>query len=325
MHITTHLHHPNAIKALSLSASLVVAFQVAYSLVNGSAACLNEGCKVVERLTVVPPLLLNIVGLVFFQSVFWSMRLLEKHPSRRDGWVGLLLLAGLAVEAVLLAYQLFVAKAMCSYCLLVLALVVALNVAAGVRQLISGMATLAAVVMAFSLLVFMPTRVLPQNYSFELGTYGVRTCETPSKKIFLFFSADCPHCQNVIQELENCNSCELYLNPVENVNALKLTGVERRPSYAPEVNRLMLALFGISEVPVLVVKNLEGYTFIRGEKNIISYIRLACFRQEPVLYLNRGTEPGAPDITLFSDKDENCSIDISCEGKGTDGQSTSSP
>jgi uncharacterized membrane protein len=325
MSVSNYLHHPKIIKALSLTASLVVAFQIAYSLLKGGPACLNEGCRVVESLTVVPPLVLNIAGLVFFQLVFWSFRFLEAHPTHRDGWIGLLLLSGLAVEAVLLAYQLFVARAMCSYCLLILAFVIALNVAAGIRQLVSGLATLAAVVAAFSLLAFMPARVLPQNYSFELGTFGVRSCEAPSKKIYLFFSSDCPHCHRVIRELENCNSCELYLNPVENVNSLELEGVVRRPSYSPEINRLMLAVFGISEVPVLVVKNREGYTFIKGENNILSYVRLACFQQEPVFYLDRQNETRTSDITLFSDKEENCSIDISCSEKGGAGQSTEQP
>lgn len=182
--------HPRAIRALSLAASLVVAAQIAYSLIEGAPACLNEGCRVVESLTLVPPLLFNIAGLAFFQAVFWSFRLPGAQPSRRDGWLGLLLLSGLAAEAVLLAYQLFVARAMCSYCLLVFAFVLALNTAAGARQLVSALAVLAAVLAAFSSLAFMPSRVLPRNYSFELGTYGVRTCDAPSKKIFLFFSSD---------------------------------------------------------------------------------------------------------------------------------------
>ena len=75
----------------------------------------------------------------------------------------------------------------------------------------------------------------------------------------------------------------------------------------------MLSLFGIDQVPVLVVRTEEGYTFVKGEKNIIAYVRLACFRQEPVMFLEHPPAGRSEDITLFSEDDANCSIDINCD------------
>jgi len=59
---------------IALSASLVIAVQIIYSLVNGSTLCPNEGCELVERLTAISPLYFNILGLLYFQFVYWSFR-----------------------------------------------------------------------------------------------------------------------------------------------------------------------------------------------------------------------------------------------------------
>lgn len=321
---TTTRH--NIIRVLSMISSLLIASQIAVILVSGTAVCPNAGCTVVERLTVVSPLIFNVVGLLYFLSIFWISGWSRRRSGHHEAVLSFLLLAGLAAEGVFLGYQIFVARALCSYCLTVFACVVALNLAAGLRQLVSGMAALTAVVAAFSLLVFLPAQVRPDNYSFKLGTYAVRTCAAPSKEIFLLFSSECPHCQNVIRELENCNSCELNLNPIDKIENLDLAGVQRRPGYSPQINRLMLALFGIDEVPVLVVKSSEGYSFVKGEKNIISYIRVACFQQEPVMFLPHSTTTSRQqDITLFSEDDQNCSLDINCEDKDAGNRSLPAP
>ena len=313
------------LQILAMISSLLVASQIAYSLFKGSAICLNTGCTIVERLTVVSPLIINILGLLFFQAVFWLSRWRERFSHQSDNLLFFLLLSGLAAEGVLLGYQIFVARALCGYCLTVLVCVLALNLVAGVRHMVSGMAAMGAIVGAFSLLVFLPTQVLPENYSFKLGTFAVCSCESPSKEIFLLFSSDCPHCHTVIQELENCNSCQLNLNPIDKIDALDFPNAKLQPSYSPEINRLMLALFGINQIPVLVVKNPEGYSFIKGEKNILSYVRLACFQQEPVMILESSAGSSQDGISLFSEDDQNCSIDIRCEEQTGESDRLQSP
>ena len=47
---------------IALLASLVVGGQIASILLQGKSVCLNEGCQVVEQLTRVPPLFLNLLG-----------------------------------------------------------------------------------------------------------------------------------------------------------------------------------------------------------------------------------------------------------------------
>ena len=300
---------------LALSASLVIAVQIIYILVNGSAICLNSGCEIVERLTSLSPLYFNILGLLYFQIIYWSLRFIKNRSLGGFEIPGLLLLAGLAAEGVLLAYQLFVAHVVCSYCILIFSFVIILNLVYDRRQLISGLTILIAIIFSFSLLTWLPTRVSSQINSLEHGSYGVKSCAAPSKEIFLIFSSDCAHCINVINALDDCNSCDFYLNPVEKLDTFKVNGLELNASYSPEVNRLMLAILGIKEVPVLVVKNTNGFSFIKGADNILNYVRRACFDPQPVLYFDQSLLPGGQQMTVLTEDGGECSLDIDCQNQ----------
>ncbi len=298
---------------LTLSASLVIVVQIIYSLVNGTAICPNEGCELVERLTAVSPLYFNILGLLYFQFVYWSLRLFKNKFSGGFDFLGLLLLAGFAVEGVLLAYQLFVAHVICSYCILIFVFVIILNLVYGRKQLISGVIIVIAILFSFSILTFLPARISSQFYSLENGSYGVKSCTAPSKEIFLIFSSDCSHCINVINALDKCNSCNFYLNPVEKIDTLKVNGLELKASYLPEVNRLILAILGIKEVPVLIVKNTGGFSLIKGENKILNYVRQACFDPQPVLYQDQSPQTGGEEMTVLPEESDECSLDINCK------------
>jgi len=297
---------------LALSASLVIAVQIVYSLVNGSTICPNEGCELVERLTALSPLYFNILGLLYFQLVYWSFRIFKNKSLDGLNFSGLLLLAGLAVEGVLLAYQLFVAHVVCSYCILIFLFVILLNLVYGRKQLISGVTIVIAIIFSFSILTFLPARVSSQLYSLDSGSYGIKSCAEPSKKIYLIFSSDCSHCVNVIKALENCNSCDFYLNPIEKIDAFKVNDLELALSYSPEVNRLMLAILGIKEIPVLVVKDTAGFSFIKGEDKILNYVRHACFDTQPVLYLDQSFQAEGQEMTVLTEDGGECTLDIDC-------------
>jgi len=298
---------------LALSASLIIIGQIVFILASGSAVCPNSGCELVEQLTALSPLYFNLLGLLFFQIVYWSLRFRKNRALKGFDFPGLLLLAGLAVEGVLLAYQLFVARVVCSYCLLIFLFVIILNLVYDRKQLISGGTILVAIIFSFSLLTFLPVQVSSQRYSLESGSYGVKSCGAPSKEIFLLFSSNCPHCIKVIDALEDCNSCDFYLNPVERLNRFKIDGFELNAAYSPQVNRLMLAILGIKEVPVLVVKNIAGFSFIKGEDNILRYVRGACFSPQPVLDLDQSLTPGGQEMTVLTEDDGECSLDMDCK------------
>ncbi|MHB8836053.1 MAG: hypothetical protein ACYC9Y_10115 [Candidatus Methylomirabilia bacterium] len=296
----------------ALLGALGAAIQAALLYGSGKAICLNEGCRVIEGLTRVPPLYINLAGCGFFlaaAALGWQAS--ESRPARR--LLGLLLLAGIAAEGVLFSYQYFVAKAFCSWCLAVLTLVVLLNLLAGVRQALGAAVVFAASLAVFSVLSFGVVQPPSGGRALDGGTYGVRRCAAPAKQVYLVFSSTCPHCAEVLRTLESCNSCNFHFNPIDQIPGLDLPGVERAAAYDPGVNRGLLALLGIEEVPVLLVPGPEGMSIIRGEKRILAYIRAECFRAAPVLNVDPSRLLGDGSLELFRDeKDDGCNVTVDC-------------
>jgi hypothetical protein len=297
---------------LALLGALGAAIQATLLYGSGKAICLNEGCRVIEGLTRVPPLFINLAGLGFFlAAAALGWRAPDSRFARR--LLGLLLLAGVAAEGVLFSYQSFVAKAFCAWCLAVLALVVLLNLLAGVRQALGAAVVFASSLAAFSVLSFGVIQPPAGGRALDGGTYGVRRCAAPAKQVYLVFSSSCPHCAEVLKTLESCNSCNFHFNPIDQISGIDLPGVERAASYDPGVNRGLLALLGIEEVPVLLVPGPEGMSIIRGEKRILSYIRAECFRASPVLNIDPSRLLGDGSLELFrGEKDDGCNVTVDC-------------
>jgi uncharacterized membrane protein len=300
------------IRWIALLGGTLTATQAGINWITGEGVCPNAGCRVVERLTTVPPLMLNLVGLAFFLLIFLIARPSRNRDRRDGGLLGLVLVSGLAFEAVLFAYQVFVAGALCSYCLTILALVVAMNLLCGVRQGVVAGAVSAAVVLPFSVLIFMPVGAGGQPTSLKTAAYARKSCSSPTKEIYLIFSADCPHCQNVIDTLSECNSCDLYLNPIGAAVDLSLDGLEPNSGFSPEINRFVLNALGIDSVPVLLAREADGYRVIKGEKRIVTYVRGACFTQNPVLYYDRTSHMPDQEISVFTEDGGECSVAIDC-------------
>ncbi|MEJ2168141.1 MAG: hypothetical protein P8X90_21685 [Desulfobacterales bacterium] len=299
-------------RLIALIASIVTALQAVYGLVYGSIICPNSGCKIVETLTTIRPLYLNLLGFFFFQTVFWMLHLLKDRSKSRLDLLGTLLVGGLVFDSALLAYQVFVARTFCGYCLLIFGFVLVLNLFYGKRQMVAGVSVLAALLLSFSIVTFVPAGVLSQTEPLKSAAYGVKSCSTPSKEIYLIFSSNCPYCEKVLETLSNCNSCDLYLNPIDNVASIKNIEVAPNPKFSPAVNRLVLAVMGIDTVPVLLVKSAEGFRLIKGEGQIINYVRRACFTEADVWYYEKSIQAAQEGITVMTDQDGECSVAIDC-------------
>jgi len=300
-------------KIIALIASLITAIQAVTGLIYGSTICPNEGCKVVEGLTTVSPLYLNFMGLIFFQFVFWGLRFQKNKSKQPVDLLAIALITGLVFDSVLLAYQLFVARTFCAYCLLIFAIVLTLNLLYGKRQMAAGIAVAAVTIFSFSVLAFIPTGGLSHTEPLKKAAYGVKSCSAPTKEIYLIFSSNCPYCENVLQTLSNCNSCDLYLNPIDDIKSISNIELEPNSEFAPEINRLILSVMGIDTVPVLVVKSDDGYRFIKGESKIVNYVQHACFTDADVLYLNDGVSTDEQGLTVITDQEGQCSVAIDCE------------
>lgn len=298
--------------ALALLGALGSAVQAALLYSSGKAVCLNEGCRVIEGLTRVPPLYINLAGLGFFlAAAALAWRAPTSGFARR--LLGFLLLGAIAAEGVLFSFQYFVAKAFCAWCLVVFALVALLNLLAGARQALRAAAVFASSLVVFSVLSFGVIQPPAGGRALDGGTYGVRRCAAPAKQVYLVFSSSCPHCAEVLQALESCNSCNFHFNPIDQITGLDLPGVERAASYDPGVNRGLLALLGIEEVPVLLVPGPEGMSIIRGGKRIVAYISAECFRASPVLNIDPSRLLEGGSLELFRDeKDDGCNVTVDC-------------
>lgn len=89
--------------------------------------------------------------------------------------------------------------------------------------------------------------------------------------------------------------------------------MERAASYDPGVNRGLLALLGIEEVPVLLVPGPEGMSVIRGEKRLLAYIAAECFRAAPVLNVDPSRLFESGSLALFRfENDDGCNVTVDC-------------
>lgn len=303
------------ISAISFAASIMIGIQILIIIFRGEAACLNQGCKVVENLITIPPLYFNLVGFFYFQTVCWLFFLARRKDNLLIDLSRLFLLTGAAAEGLLIAYQIYVAEALCTYCLILFVIVLLLNALAGWKQFVAGISILSGIIIISSMLSYGPTALLSKQQTINSGTYGTRTCVNPKKELYLFFSADCPHCKNVIQALEGCSSCNFHFNPIEKLDNFDLKGTKRAASYDPELNKLLLKLLGIDSIPVLLEKNQSGFSIIKGEKQIIHYIEQACYLADPLLYLDNKGQSSHDPISVFSEAGE-CSLNIECEEEG---------
>jgi hypothetical protein len=129
----------------------------------------------------------------------------------------MLLLAALAAEFALVSFQYFIVETFCTYCLIILSLVVLLNVLNGLHHALTGAAIFVATLIAFSSLQFeAATDISAPNgiNALNKGAYAVLPGDKNKPKLSLFFSSTCPHCEKVIESLEQGATCEVNFNPV---------------------------------------------------------------------------------------------------------------
>ncbi len=135
----------------------------------------------------------------------------------------------------------------------------------------------------FSMLSFDTGKNVLAGLTLDDGTFAIRSCSEPEKRLYLLFSEDCPHCKNVLRALQGCTRCEFHFNPVSRIDSLMLPDIQPNPSYKPEVNVITLKMLGINAIPVLIDKRDDGMIFVKGDKNIIEYIEKSCFPKNVLL------------------------------------------
>ena len=290
---------------LSLFACLIVLAQAMLILFREEAFCLNEGCKIVEALTTISPFYFNLLGAGYFFAVFCAA-LTTKYRSDTAPLLRLLLISGLTAEGVLLGYQIVLVHSFCFYCIFIFFMVLLLNAMAGIRHLTLGVAIIVVQLAIFPLLKFDIAGDRLYGLNLDDGTYAVTNCSAPVSRLYLIFSDDCPHCHNVIEALKGCTNCEFHFNPIKEIDHDLLPGLSPNKTYSVAINSMALRILDINTIPVLIAKDPGGLIFIKGEQNIITYIRTICFQGESF-----------SDTDLLEDRfdpdDDTCSIHEECQ------------
>jgi uncharacterized membrane protein len=310
----------------SLLTGGLIALQIAFILAKGEAFCLNDGCRVVEKLTTIPPLYINLAGLLYFLVLFSTSRWSKARSRTGLDRPSLLLLLGLAVEGILLSYQIFVIQTFCSYCLIIFSVIVVLNILCGWQQIRFGIPLFSAMLASFAVLNFSPASLLAlRSETLASGTYAVKKCAIPAKKLYFFFSSNCPHCKNVLSVLENCNSCEFHFNPIDKKQTLAIPELEYTPSYSPSLNRVVLSMLNISTIPVLLVQNQDGLTFIKGEEAIIRFVRQACSGGAQEISIDSTLYDDPEGMDILDEQEGACAIEVECPDEPEQTQSPFTP
>lgn len=259
-------------------ASLMTLVQVGLILIQGEAFCPNYGCRMVENTTRVSPLVFNLAGLLFFQVVYWGLRASKADPHRLPQFIVPLLLAGLSVEGVLIAFQVLVTHVFCLYCLVILGFIVLINLLLGFRQALSGVLVFAATLLAYASLE--QDQGATVKTAFVDGVFAARQGTMPQPEHHLFYSSTCTHCEQVIARLGQDQRPTVRFHPIDQVTSLDMPQAVLRPGYSPQVNKDLLTALGIDEVPVLITTGAHGLSVDRGAQAIEA--RLGLQEDQPI-------------------------------------------
>ena len=295
---------------LSLVGAALTGLQTFLIFYQGEGLCLNEGCEIVDSLTLLPPLYFNVAGLLFFLFASFGLSKARKGSELWQRFISLLLLAAIAAEAVLICFQYFITDIFCSYCLIIFALIVLINLFMGIRQVFRSVVIFAAVSMAFASLDF---KVESQStFSLQDGTLATFKGDASEGELYLFFSSTCPHCESVIEAMKDDMNCDVNFNPVDRVASFTFPNIDISPSFDPQVNVRYLKHLGITEVPAMTSIDEQRITVLKGEKAIVEYLSEYCLpdqtRQNPA---PRNNQSGSYSFPL--PETDSCSATEECQ------------
>lgn len=259
---------------LALIGCLVTGVQSVLIYLQGEGVCFNDGCAIVDSLTMVDPLYFNLAGFLFFLVAAIGTGSARRGSDLWRRFINILLLAALAAEGVLFAFQVIISEAFCSYCLIILSLIALMNLFMGLKQAFKGVIIFSAVLAASFVLDYHGGSIKPQQL--ESGTMARLTSEHSDKEIFLFVSSDCEHCKKIITYLGDNGLCTVNFNPIDPIDSFPLTDVERTESYDPRVNLAFLKRMEIREIPVLLSRTESTMTLLKGEQAIQEFIDEQC-------------------------------------------------
>lgn len=313
----TLIRLPRLSLLLALAAGITILLQLLVTLLRGEPLCLNQGCEIVEQSTRIASYYFNLAGLLFFLTVFFCLRRAREGSRPGALLAQSLLLTAMGIEAVLIGYQLIITKTFCSYCLFIFLFVLLLNLAVGLRHFSQSLLLFLSVTAAFILLEYKQPHAPSANYT--EGVYGTRSGDATKPHLYLFFSSNCPHCEEIISILEDFPDLSISFNPVNIVEEFDVPRLEQRKAYSTAVNRQFLEVLDIHAVPVLLVRSNASLALYQGKDEINSIIAALSNSAE------RENEPASSQwpasrptsIPGLPDANDSCSVEAGCKGAGS--------
>jgi hypothetical protein len=294
----------------SLLGALVTGSQALLIYLQGEIICFNEGCAIVDGLTRFDPIYFNIFGFCFFLLTSFGLNRARKGSDLWKRFVSLLLLAALAGEAVLFSFQLFVTDVFCSYCLIILALVVVANLFMGLKQIFKGVIIFTAVLIASASLNY-SAPAEEERFSLSQGSISRLEVVDSHSELYFFFSAECRYCEQVLEFMQDGVTCTVNFNPIEPVDSFSFAGAVNTESYNPDGNRGYLSNLGIRGIPVLLSQRAGTITVIRGASGIIEFLTGNCSLESAESSMTSIPEQG---LSLpISSTEDSCLPELECE------------
>jgi len=263
---------------VSMLASLFVLTEIVLKYF-GKSICNTEGCNMTAQSARFGDVSIFVIGFATFFSIA-ALTLLNRRFQKPaiERLVNLILVVALAGEGFFMGYLAFRIHTLCLFCVTIFSFMVALGISrllSGVKDIVAGFAALFAIFIIQYL-------VLPAGLQVNLPT---------NERLILFYSKDCKHCAEVIQELDEKKISVAHLPVKEYVGFLKNMGIET--------------------VPTLMINDPNQKIFLTGTEAINRYL-LVCTTPEAVKVVARRTtpkknEPIAPNpvlnIDIFSKPD----------------------
>jgi glutaredoxin-related protein len=250
-----------------------------YLKLQHTSLCGEVGCKLAGELLNFAPIYLNyfgLIGLLFL--IFFGYRSLTNTFS--ETLFFLLLYAGIAFEATIFSYQIIVNPELCIFCLSVFSSLLVIALFSHAKYF--------AVILTSILFIFLglKTLTIPENRSFVT---------TPG--LYLIQSETCGHCIKVKKYF-----AEHHIN----YTAIPSKGINARG---------FLKFVEIHSIPVLIIKESDTITMIKGDKNIIAHFDAKNKKPIPQIDSNSISDQnnaiGLSRDFLSAGSDDGCTLSIS--------------
>jgi len=295
---------------LSLIGCALTGLQTFLILYQGNGICLNEGCEIVDSLTIIPPLYFNVAGFLFFLFISFGISRARKGSELWQRFTSLMLLAAIAAEAVLICFQYLITDVFCSYCLIIFSLIVLTNIFMGLRQTFRSIVIFSAICMAFASLDFNVDT--PSDFSLDEGTLATFEAESSDRELYLFFSSTCPHCEGVIEMMKEELTCNVNFNPVDQIDSFTFPNIQVSASTDPGVNIRYLKHLGITEVPAMASIQQQNISVLKGQNAIVTYLQQHCLPTEKI-ETNTPQAPQSSDFPFPLPGEDACAVADDCE------------